>query len=56
MLEQSLLPTQPYEVRFQAVRAVSAFVSYHEKEMQILKHFTQLLPAMLKVSNFYKII
>ncbi|EEB10904.1 Importin beta-3, putative [Pediculus humanus corporis] len=49
MLEQSLLPTQPYEVRFQAVRAVSAFVSYHEKEMQILKHFTQLLPAMLKV-------
>ncbi|KAK6633230.1 hypothetical protein RUM44_003831 [Polyplax serrata] len=49
MLEQSLLPTQTYEVRFQAVRAVSAFVSFHEKETQIFKYFAQLLPDMLKV-------
>lgn len=55
MLDQSLLPTQTYEVRFQAVRAVSAFVLYHEKEDQICKHFSQLLPEMLKVKLKYVI-
>lgn len=53
MLEQSLLPTQTYEVRFQAVRAVSAFVSFHEKETQIFKYFAQLLPDMLKVGFLF---
>ncbi|KAI4464528.1 importin beta [Holotrichia oblita] len=49
MLQQSLNPTEPYEVRFQAVRAIGAFIMINEKETQILKHFSDLLPAMLTV-------
>lgn len=50
MLQQSLLQTQAYEVRVQAVKAVTAFVILHEKEQNIFKHFADLLPEMLKVS------
>lgn len=49
MLQQSLLPTEPYEVRFQAVRAIGAFVLIHDKETQVLRHFADLLPGMLEV-------
>jgi len=52
MLQQSLAPAQgpgAAEVRVQAVRAVCAFVIVHEKEVQIQKHFEDLLPAMMEV-------
>lgn len=49
MLHQSLAQTESYEVRFQAVRAIGAFILIHEKESQILKHFGDLLPGMLNV-------
>lgn len=49
MLQQSLVPTQTYEVRFQAVRATGAFILIHEKEVPILKHFGDLLPGMIQV-------
>lgn len=49
MLLQSLSPTEAYEVRFQAVRAVGSFILLHEKETQILKHFSDLLPGLLTV-------
>ncbi|KAK7864488.1 hypothetical protein R5R35_003107 [Gryllus longicercus] len=49
MLQQSLLENVGYEVRFQAVRAVCAFVMLHEKETPIQKHFIDLLPAMVRV-------
>lgn len=49
MLHQSLSPNQVYEVRFQAVRAIGAFILLHEKETQILKHFSDLLPGLLTV-------
>lgn len=49
MLWQSLSKTEAYEVRFQAVRAVGAFILLHEKETQILKHFSDLLPGILSV-------
>lgn len=49
MLQRSLAPTEPYEVRFQAVRAIGAFILNNDKETQILKHFSDLLPGMLAV-------
>lgn len=49
MLTQSLQPQGEYEVRFQAVRAVSAFILINDKETQILKHFADLLEPMLVV-------
>ncbi|KAL1491195.1 hypothetical protein ABEB36_011831 [Hypothenemus hampei] len=49
MLMQSLQPTQTYEVRFQAVRAIGAFILINDKETQILKHFTDILGSMLSV-------
>lgn len=49
MLQQSLSPSEPYEVRFQAVRAIGAFILINDKETQILKHFSDLLPGMLNV-------
>ncbi|EFA03140.1 importin-5 [Tribolium castaneum] len=49
MLMQSLAPTEAYEVRFQAVRAVGSFLLIHDKETQILKHFGDLLAPMLNV-------
>ncbi|XP_017777748.1 PREDICTED: importin-5 [Nicrophorus vespilloides] len=49
MLQQSLQLADSYEVRFQAVRAVGAFILIHEKETQVFKHFADLLPPMLNV-------
>ncbi|XP_056644461.1 importin-5 [Diorhabda sublineata] len=49
MLLQSLQPSESYEVRFQAVRAVGAFMLINDKETQILKHFADLLTPMLHV-------
>lgn len=49
MLLQSLAPNEAYEVKFQAVRAVGAFLLIHDKETQILKHFAELLAPMLNV-------
>ncbi|KAK4879979.1 hypothetical protein RN001_008125 [Aquatica leii] len=49
MLQQSLAQNESYEVRFQAVRAICAFILIHEKESQILKHFGDLLPGILSV-------
>lgn len=49
MLQQSLHAPE-YEVRFQAVRAVGAFILLHDKEMPILKHFADLLPSMIQVT------
>ncbi|XP_023288380.1 importin-5 isoform X2 [Orussus abietinus] len=50
MLQQSLLDNANYEVRFQAVRAIGAFIALHEKETNIQKHFTELLPAVIQVT------
>lgn len=50
MLQHSLMQTESYEVRFQAVRAIGAFILVHEKETQILKHFDDLLPGLLQVT------
>ncbi|XP_067014129.1 importin-5 [Anabrus simplex] len=50
MIQQSLAETAGYEVRFQAVRAVSAFIILHEKEAAIQKHFSDLLPAVVQVT------
>lgn len=49
MLQRSLPSTEPYEVRHQAVRAIGAFMTMHEKETQIMRHFADLLPEMLGV-------
>lgn len=49
MLMQSLSPTESYEVKFQAVRAVGSFLLNHDKETQILKHFADLLAPMLNI-------
>ncbi|XP_022901900.1 importin-5 [Onthophagus taurus] len=49
MLQQSLNPSEPYEVRFQAVRAIGAFIMINEKQTQILKHFGDLLPGILEM-------
>lgn len=49
MMLQSLQPTEPFEVRFQAVRAVGAFIVVNDKETQILKHFGDLLGPMLQI-------
>lgn len=49
MLHASLSPNEPYEVRFQAVRAIGAFICINDKETQIIKHFGDLLPGMLAV-------
>jgi hypothetical protein len=38
-----------FQVRFQAVRAVTAFIMLHEKEAVIQKHFSDLLPSMVQV-------
>nr|CAH7769767.1 unnamed protein product [Callosobruchus chinensis] len=49
MLAQSLRPEEVYEVRFQAVRAVGAFVLVNDKEPQVLRHYAELLAPMLHV-------
>lgn len=50
MLQQSILDSSNYEVQFQAVRALGAFIIIHEKESNIQKHFVDLLAPMLQVT------
>ncbi|XP_029055806.1 karyopherin beta 3 [Osmia lignaria lignaria] len=49
MLQQSVMDSANYEVRFQAVRAIGAFITLHDKEENIQKHFSELLPAIVQV-------
>ncbi|XP_076750362.1 karyopherin beta 3 isoform X1 [Xylocopa sonorina] len=49
MLQQSVMDSANYEVRFQAVRAIGAFIILHDKEENIQKHFSELLPAIVQV-------
>ncbi|XP_011878216.1 PREDICTED: importin-5 [Vollenhovia emeryi] len=50
MLQQSVLDMANYEVRFQAVRAIGAFITLHDKEENIHKHFSELVPALVQVT------
>ncbi|XP_078038874.1 karyopherin beta 3 [Augochlora pura] len=50
MLQQSVMDSTNYEVRFQAVRAIGAFITLHDKEVNIQKHFSELLPAVVQVT------
>ncbi|XP_053986559.1 importin-5 [Hylaeus anthracinus] len=50
MLQQSIMDSENYEVRFQAVRAIGAFIILHDKEENIQKHFSELLPAVIQVT------
>ncbi|KAI4504097.1 hypothetical protein M0802_000568 [Mischocyttarus mexicanus] len=50
MLQQSVTDSTNYEVRFQAVRAIGAFITLHEKEDNIQKHFSELLPGVVQVT------
>lgn len=38
------------QVRFQAVRAIGAFITLHDKEENIHKHFSELVPALVQVT------
>lgn len=38
------------QVRFQAVRAIGAFIILHDKEDNIHKHFSELVPALVQVT------
>ncbi|KAF6207377.1 hypothetical protein GE061_018618 [Apolygus lucorum] len=49
MLHQSLMDQTSYTVRFQAVKAVSAFIMLHDKEDPIHKFFKDLLPPIMQV-------
>nr|CAD7437675.1 unnamed protein product [Timema bartmani] len=51
MIQKALVDTTSYEVRFQAVRAVSAFILLHEKEIPIQKHFHDVLPGFMQYSG-----
>ncbi|XP_076164575.1 karyopherin beta 3 [Ptiloglossa arizonensis] len=50
MLQQSIMDSTNFEVRFQAVRAIGAFIILHDKEENIQKHFSELLPAVIQVT------
>ncbi|XP_055850061.1 importin-5 [Episyrphus balteatus] len=50
MLQKSLEPTADPEVRFQAVRAIGAFILHHDKDTAVLKHFNDLLPRMIMIT------
>ncbi|XP_018786475.1 PREDICTED: importin-5 isoform X1 [Bactrocera latifrons] len=52
MLAKSLEPTADVEVRFQAVRAICAFILHHSKdgESNVFKHFSDLLPRMIMIT------
>lgn len=39
-----------FKVRFQGVRAIGAFITLHEKETTIQKHFSELLPGVVQVT------
>lgn len=49
MLSASLQPDEQYFVRVQAVKALGSFVSMHDKEVAIQKHFGDLLPNFMQV-------
>lgn len=50
MLSKSMDRGSDAEVRVQAVRAIGAFILLNEKEPNILKHFGDLLPAMIMIT------
>lgn len=52
MLSKSMEPTADAEVRFQAVRAIGAFILRHDKEKEavIYKQFADLLPRMIMIT------
>ncbi|XP_026272263.1 importin-5 [Frankliniella occidentalis] len=49
MIQSSLTDATSYDVRFQAVKAISAFILLHEKENNILRHFSDLLAPVIQV-------
>lgn len=49
MLMKYLDPASDAEVRFQAVRAVGAFILLHDKDDHILKSFSDLLPRVIMI-------
>ncbi|KAH8294819.1 hypothetical protein KR018_003373 [Drosophila ironensis] len=51
MLAKSLDATADSEVRVQAVRAIGAFILYHDKDKEaaVHKHFADLLPRMIVI-------
>lgn len=50
MLMKYLDPSSNQEVRFQAVRAVVAFILLHDKEVEIQKSFSDLLPHVIMIT------
>ncbi|XP_070496261.1 importin-5 [Chironomus tepperi] len=50
MLMKYLDPSSNAEVRFQAVRAVVAFILLNDKEVEIQKSFTDLLPHVIMIT------
>ncbi|XP_011304534.1 importin-5 [Fopius arisanus] len=50
MLQQSVLDAANYDVQFQGVRAIGAFIILHEKETNIQKHFSELLGPLVQVT------
>lgn len=50
MLMKYLDPSTNPEVRFQAVRAVVAFILLHDKEIEIQKYFADLLPNVIMIT------
>lgn len=50
MLLKYLDKSSDPEVRFQAVRAVVAFILLHDKEVEIQKHFSDLLPLVIVIT------
>jgi hypothetical protein len=50
MLMKYLDPSSTPDVRFQAVRAVVAFILLHDKEVEIQKAFSDLLPHIIMIT------
>ncbi|XP_011500552.1 PREDICTED: importin-5 isoform X2 [Ceratosolen solmsi marchali] len=50
MLQLSVNDSSNYEVQFQSVRAIGAFIMLHDKEANIQKHFSELLPSVVVVT------
>ena len=50
MLMKYLDPSSNPDVRFQAVRAVVAFILLHDKEVEIQKYFSDLLPHVVMIT------
>ncbi|SPP83609.1 importin-5 [Drosophila guanche] len=53
MLAKSMDPSSDPEVRIQAVRAVGAFILFHDKEKEVVvyKHFSDMLHRMLVITG-----